>query len=81
LLWYPCCVLQGDNRSPSRGHSAPDLHSSQSFGALHQSFPDEPEGIMLGQGASASTLTQKGKPKSTKKSKKYSETEARLRDR
>jgi hypothetical protein len=36
---------------------------------------------MLGQGASASTLTQKGKPKSTKKSKKYSETEARLMNR
>jgi hypothetical protein len=55
------------------------MQTSQSFGALHQAFPDEPEGIMMaGPNNSASTLTVKGKAKSAKKAKKYSETENRL---
>lgn len=54
----------------------------QAFGSLQPTFPDEPEGIMMGApGASTSTLTVKGKPKSVKKTKKYSETENRLMHR
>jgi len=50
-------------------------------GALYNTFPDEPEGIMQMQnapGASASTLTVRGKPKSVKKFKKVSDVENRL---
>jgi len=70
-----------EGRSPSRGHSAPGLSASLPMGALYNTFPDEPEGIMQmqnPQGASASTLTVRGKPKSVKKFKKVSDVENRL---
>ena len=82
LLTFISCLrpIQTEGRSPSRGHSAPGLSSSLNVGALHATFPDEPEGIML-TAASASTLTNKGKPKAVKKFKKSSDVEARLMER
>jgi hypothetical protein len=90
-------VSNNNGSSPPRGHSAPDMQSSQMMslsapiGGLYAAFPDEPEGIMmLAGGASASTLTAKGGAKTSvsggasgksKKFKKYSETENRLLNR
>ena len=77
LLYLQWQQSGGDGRSPSRGHSAPDLH--QSFGALQLAFPDEPEGILAGH-PSASTITgMPVKNKKEKKEKKYSKLEESLK--
>jgi len=60
--------------------SAPDL---QHLSALHDSVPDEPEGIFINNNNNnkvhtLSTITNKDKIKINKKQKKLSETEKRL---
>lgn len=64
----------------NRVRSAPD---STMVGTLHNSFPDEPEGIFMNNNnnnihQSLSTITNKNNKKVIKKQKKISETEQRL---
>ncbi len=73
------CFLQNDNHSPSRGHSAPDLHGGGGggVGMYDVAFPGNPEGIIL-PAAAAAAASAKAK---MKKVKKPSETEKRLMNR